>query len=131
MDRGERVCADRKAVGYEQRGRQVVSDVADVRERLAVEVAELFLCHVLARGIDRGEVAGLRIAVEVVRRDGEAVAVGASAYPHRRSRNQFRLEPGLVEPGRLDLAGLVGDTRGEDLQPALAGGSSRSGRRPR
>ena len=95
-------------------------DVADEVERLRVEVAELLLRDVLRRRVDGREVAGLRLAVEVVRGDGEAVAVRAAPEADARAGRELRLEPRLVEPRRLDLARLVGDPRGEDLQPPAA-----------
>ena len=46
-----------------------------------------------------------------------------SSFPRSadaRAGRQLRLEPRLVEPRRADLAGVVGDPRREDLQPAAA-----------
>ena len=96
----------------------VVPDVADVLERPGVQVAQLLLRDVLAGRVHGSEVAGLRIALEVVRRHGEAVPVRAAADADSRAGDELRLEPGLVEPGRLDLTRLVCDPGGEDLQPA-------------
>ena len=118
MNRYDRVRAGRKPLGDEQRRRHVVAEIADELERLRVEIAQLLLCEVLGCGVDGREVACLHVAVQVVRRDGEAMPVRAASNPDRRTGDELRLEPRLVEPRRLDLTGLVGDPRGEDLQPA-------------
>src|SRR5262249_34947404 len=62
--------------------------------------------------------ARLRLAVEVVRGDDETVPVRAAANPYRGAGHELRFEPRLVEPRRLDLARLVGDSGAEDLQPS-------------
>ncbi len=117
MDRHERVRAGREPLRDEQRRRHVVAEIADELERLRVEIAQLLLSDVLGGGIHRGEIGCLHVAVQVVRRDGEAVPVRATSNADRRAGDELRLEPRLVEPGRPDLAGLVGDARGEDLEP--------------
>src|SRR5262245_39078665 len=116
----ERIGAHREPLSGEQLGGQVVSEVEHELEYLVVQVAQPLLRDVLRCGIDGREVARLGLAVEVVRRDREAVPVRAPADAEGRSRNELRLEPRLVEPRRLDLAGLVRDPGGEDLQPAPA-----------
>ena len=120
MDRGQRVRSEREAFRGEQRRGKVVTDGANALERLQVEVAELLLREILGRRVDRREVARLGLAVEVVRGDREAELVRAAADPDRGARDELPLEPRLVEPRRLDLARLVGDARGEDLQPPAA-----------
>ncbi len=97
-------------------GGQVLSDIADALECLRVQVAELLLRHVFGGGVDGSEVACLGLAVEVVRGDRETVPVRAAADANARAGDELRLEPRLVEPGRLDLPGLVGDTCSEDRQ---------------
>ena len=116
VNHGERVRAQRKALRREHGRRQVVSDVADELERLGMDVAERLLRDVLRRGVDGRQVAGLGVAVEVVRGHGEAVPIGASADAERRTGHELRLEPRLVEPRGPDLSRLVRDLRGQDLQ---------------
>ena len=116
--RGERVRSEREAFRGEQRRGKIVPDGANELERLQVEVAELLLREILGRRVDRGEVAGLGLAVEVVRGDRESVAVRTTADPESRPGDELRLEPRLVEPRCLDLPRLVRDARGEDLQPS-------------
>src|SRR5207344_3267694 len=120
MDDGERVRAKRETLGGEQRRGNIVARVPNQLERPRVQIAELLLCDVLARRIDGGEVGGLRIAVEVVGRNGEAVPVRAPAQTDRGARDQLARQPRLVEPGCLDLARIVRDAGSEDLQPPSA-----------
>ena len=81
-----------------------------------MKVAKPPLGDVLGCRVHRREPDRLGAVVEVVRGDREAVAVRAAPDSDRRARSELALEPGLVEPRRLELAGLVGDARGEDLQ---------------
>ncbi len=97
------------------RGKRIARGPHEV-EDLAAQLAELLLGQVFARGIDGREVCGLDLSFEVVGGDGEAVAVRTPPKPDFDSGLQSLLEPGLVEPGRLDLARVVGDLRGENLQ---------------
>jgi hypothetical protein len=117
---GQRIRAQREALGREHGSRHVVSHVPDERERLGMDIPEGLLRHVLGRRVHGREVAGVGVAVEVVRGHGKAVAVCASADAQRPARHELRLEPGLVEPRGLDLPRLVRHPRGQDLQPASA-----------
>ena len=116
----QRVRSSRQAFGCEQRSGKLFPDVEHPFERLLVEVTELLLRDVLGGGIDRREVARLRLAVQVVRRHGEAMSVRTAADSNGRARHELRLEPRLVEPRRLDLPRLVRDACREDLQPTAA-----------
>ena len=62
----------------------------------------------------------MRRVPDVVRGDLEPEAVSLPPQPEPRPGRQLRLEPGLVEPRRADLARLVRDVRGEDVEPAAA-----------
>ena len=77
----------------------------------ADERAQLLLRERLARRVDRRVVGRLGRLAEVVALDLEAVAVGLPAQADARAGRQLRLEPRLVEPGRPDLARVVGDPR--------------------
>ena len=105
----ESVRTKRQCLAYEQRPGERLSRVARELERLGVEIPELLLRELLARRIDRCEVSSGAVALEVVRGDGESVPVRASAQPDARAGGQLLRQPRLVEPGRLDLAGVVGD----------------------
>ena len=96
MNRAKRIGAERQALGGEQRSGQVVADVADVLERLRVHVAERLLRDVLRRRVDGREVAGLRLAVEVVRGDREAVPVRAAADANCRAGTSFASSQGWL-----------------------------------
>src|SRR5262245_7136380 len=120
MDRHQRVATQRHPLGGQKLRRQVVTDVADDLESLGVEIAELLLRDVLARRIDRREVPRFRLPVEVVRGNGEAVAIRLPPNADVRPWRELALEPGLVEPAGLDLTRLVDDPRCEDRQPAAA-----------
>ena len=85
-----------------------------------MQIAQLLLREILGRGVDRREVRGLGLAVEVVRGDREAVPVRTAAEPHPRAGNEPLLQPGLVEPCRLDLAGAVSHLRRQYLEPAAS-----------
>ena len=104
MDGDERVGAKRQALRCEERGRELLRVVTCVRQHARDQAAQLLLAEILARGIDGREVGGVVGVAEVVGLDGEAVAVLAAAQAHARPRDQLLLEPGLVEPGRADLA---------------------------
>ena len=82
--------------------------------------AKRFLGQVGRRGIDGREVRGLGRVADVVRPDLEPEAVLLPAETQACSGDEPGLEPRLVEPGRADLPGRVGDVRGEDVQPAAA-----------
>ena len=101
----------------EQRRGKLLPDVARPSSACAWRSRSFFCATSSVAGIDRREVARLRLAVEVVRRHGEAMPVRTTADANGRARHELRLEPRLVEPRRLDLARLVRDARGEDLQP--------------
>ena len=101
----ESVRTKRQCLAYEQ---APVSRVARELERLGVEIPELLLRELLARRMSRCEVSSGAVALEVVRGDGESVPVRASAQPDARAGGQLLGQPRLVEPGRLDLAGVVG-----------------------
>ena len=120
VHRDERVGPERQPLGDGERRGQRVAVGADVLERRRDERAELLLGQRLAGGVDRRVVGRLGRLAEVVALDLEAVAVGLAAQPDLRAGRQLRLEPGLVEPRRLDLAGVVGDAGAEDLEPAAA-----------
>ena len=121
VQRGERVGPQRKPLASAQLRRQRLSGVADEAEHLRAQLAELLLRDVLARGIDRREVGGLDLALEVVRGHGEAELVRPPAEPDPGPGREPRLEPRLVEPGRVDVGGLVRDARRQDLEaPAPA-----------
>ena len=92
----------------QRRGRHGSPRVPMSSSAWARKLAESLRRDVLARRIDGGEVGGLRLPVEVVGGHGEAVPVRAAAQAHGASWNELLLEPGLAEPRRLDLAGVVG-----------------------
>ena len=132
MQRDERVGPQRQPLGGGEHGREGIALGPRELERGADERAQLLLGERLAGGVDGCVVGRLGRLAEVVALDLEAVAVGLPAQADARAGRQLRLEPGLVEPGRLDLAGVVGDARGEDLQPAAAAPRATCrGRRPR
>ncbi len=126
MDRRERVAAKRQAAVGLQARRQRVGPVADERQRRLDQLAQLRRRDLLARGVDRCEVGGRRAAVEVERAHCEAEAVRCAAEADVRAGLQLLLQPGLVEPRRADLAGPVGDLRGQDLEPAAAAPQGRA-----
>ena len=109
MQCDERIGAQRQPLGDGERRRQRIAVGADVLERRRDERAELLLGERLAGGIDGRVVGRLGRLAEVVALDLEAVAIRLAAQAHARARRQLRLEPGLVEPRRLDLTGVVGD----------------------
>ena len=79
MQRCERVGAEGQLFGLEERGGKRLAGVADERERLGAELAQLLLREVLGCRVDGSEVGGLGLALEVVRADGEAELVRAAA----------------------------------------------------
>ena len=86
-------------------------------QRLRMEVAQLLLRDVLRRRVDGREVARLRVAVQVVRRDREAVAVRAArGYEETCPATSFVSSQGWLNHVALISPGLVRDARGEDLQ---------------
>src|SRR5262249_25250070 len=87
-----------------------------VCERGFHDSAQLLLCQLLARRVDRGEVRGVGCVAEVVRLDGEAEAVPATTEPEPGAGDELALEPRLVEPRRTELTRLVGHRRGEDVK---------------
>ena len=129
MQRRERVGPQRKALPRAQLRRQRLPGVADEPEHLRAELAQLLLRDVLARGIDRCEVGGLRLALEVVGGDRKPEAVPSAAKANPASPERACFEPRLVEPGRLDRPRIVPDAGGEDLQPAAPAARHRR-RRP-
>ena len=120
VHRDERIGPQRQPLRDGERCGQRIAVGADVLERRRDEGAELLLGQRLAGGVHRRVVGRLGRLAEVVALDLEAVAIGLATQPDLRARCQLRLEPGLVEPGRLDLAGVVRDAGAEDLQPAAA-----------
>ena len=120
------VGAQRKTFAREERRRQRLPGIAHEWKRLRAKLAQLLLRDVLARGVHGREVGSLDLALEVVRRDGEAELVRTSSQPNARAWRQALLEPGLVEPRRLDLPARIGDARGENLQPAAPATGKRS-----
>ena len=118
MHGDECVAAQRQAESREELGGQWLAVVSGAFQRRRHEAAELLLAQLLARRVDGREVGGVVRLAEVVRVDREAEAVLASAEAHVRAGDQLLLEPGLVEPGCADLAGLVGDVRRQDVEPA-------------
>ena len=121
VDRRQRVASERQPALRLQRRRQRVGMVGHERQRRLDELAQLRRRDLLARRIDRREVGRRRAAVEVERAHGEAEAVRGAAQTHVRARLQLLLQPGLVEPGRADLAGPVG-------RPARSGSGAGRGR---
>jgi hypothetical protein len=104
MDRMERVRSKREAFRGEQLRRKIVANGTNTLERLQVQVTKLLLGEVLGGRVDRCEVSRLGLAVQIVRRDGEAELVRTAADPDLGARDELPLEPRLVEPRRLDLA---------------------------
>ena len=72
--------------------------------------------HLLAGRVDRREVCCRGDAVQVVGAHLEAVALEVATEAHMRPGLQLRLQPGLVEPHRDDLAALVTDPSVDDRQ---------------
>ncbi len=100
------------------RGRHRVDDLPRVLERLADHLAQLLDRDLLARRVDGGKVRRRRAAVQVVRLDREVAPLQVSAQADLGSRLEAVHEPGLVEPDRGDLAGLVRDAGFDQLHPA-------------
>ena len=100
--------------------------VAHERQHRLDELAQLGRRDLLARRVDRREVGRRRAAVEIERAHGEAEPVRGTAQTHMGARLQLLLQPGLVEPGRADLARPVRDLRGQDLEPSAATAQRRS-----
>jgi hypothetical protein len=97
-------------------GRDGLAAVAGMRQAVVGQRAQGLLREIGGRRVDGREVRGLRSIADVVRGDLEAVPVALASQPQSRAGGELRLEPRLVEPGGADLAGLVGDMGGEDVE---------------
>ena len=125
VERRERVAPQREL----ELRRERVEDVTRMRgERRAGELAQPRRRDRLARRIDGREVRGRACRADVVRLDVEAVLAEAAAQPEVRPRREPVGEPRLVEPGRGDRAGRIGDACRHDRQaPATTGAHVRDG----
>ena len=97
---------------------QRIGEVGRVRQRERRELAELLDRHLLVRRVDGGERRGLARAVEVVRANGELVALELAAQADPRAGTQLLGEPDLVEPHRRDAVGVVLDDRADEREAA-------------
>ncbi len=118
VERDERVGAEWETALDPDASGQGVATCPGVGEDTLDETPDRLLGEVGRRRVHGCEV-GSRVRLsEVVRLDLEPVAVRLPPDPQPRPRAQARLEPGLVEPGRPQLPGRVGDVGGEDVQPS-------------
>ncbi len=121
MDGDERIRPHRQALGREHRGGQILSDVADTLRAPARAGRG-------ASSASRPRRPGRRVRSRAVsaspsRSYEETANPCLFARPRMRiacAGDELRLEPRLVEPGRLDLPRLVRDPCGEDLEPTAA-----------
>ncbi len=116
----ERIGPQWQPLGGRKPGRQRIALCARELERRPHERTQLLLGERLAGRVDGRVVGGLGHLAEVVALHLEPVAVGLPAQADTGAGRQLRLEPGLVEPRRLDLTGVVGDPGREDPQSAPA-----------
>ena len=112
----DRVRAERQRLGRADCRRQRLAGVPGERERRVGDRAQGLLRQIRRRRVDGREVGRLDRLADVVGRDLEPVPARLAAEPEPRPRHELRLEPGLVEPRRTDVAGCVRDMGREDVE---------------
>jgi hypothetical protein len=118
VERDERVAHDRELESRPKVRRHEVGDVARVRERSLGERPQPLVRDVLGRRVDRREVRRLGRLAEVVALDHEVLPAPLPTETNVRAGCELVDEPVLVEPDRVDRAGLVRDARGHERHAA-------------